>query len=380
MPIHTDFLPAERLALSDIYSQARVVAGNPILTAMLDTSQSMVALLNPERQIVFCNEACARAGGKASKEDALGLRPGELLNCVNGSQAEGGCGTTEACRYCGLVQTLVAGQQGRATAGECVIQSHNRSGGIQVEYAVQTRPLPTLGAAWQCFSLRDLSAEKRREALERTFFHDILNLAGAVEGVSTLLSTGGVPAEENAVLHTALSVSARALVEEIRSQRTLLAAEKGDLAVDRKACDASQALESAAAACRSFGFFENKQLSIQRPADATPIHFQSDPSLLNRVLVNLLKNAMEASEAGGAVTASCSKPSPGRVRFSVHNQTVMSDNIRAHVFQRSFSTKGVGRGLGTYSIKLLTEAYLRGQAWFESAPGSGTTFYVEFGG
>lgn len=380
MPIHTDFLPAERLALSDIYSQARVVSGNPILTAMLDTSQTMVALLNPERQIVFCNDACARAGGKASKEDTLGLRPGELLNCVNANYAESGCGTATACRYCGLAQTLVVGQQGRANSGECVIQSHNRSGGIQVEYAVQVRPLPTLGAGWQCFSLRDLSADKRREALERIFFHDLLNLAGAVEGVSGLLTAGGAPPEENAGLVAMLSTSASALVEEIRSQRTLLDAEKGGLAVDRKACDAFQALENAADACRPFGFFDDKQLSIPRPAGARPILFQTDPSLLNRILVNLLKNAMEASKAGGTVTASCSAPSPGRVRFSVHNETVMPEAIRAHVFQRSFSTKGAGRGLGTYSIKLLTETYLHGQAWFDSAPGSGTTFYVEFGG
>jgi hypothetical protein len=27
-----------------------------------------------------------------------------------------------------------------------------------------------LGSGWQCFSLTDISGEKRREALERTFF------------------------------------------------------------------------------------------------------------------------------------------------------------------------------------------------------------------
>jgi signal transduction histidine kinase len=48
------------------------------------------------------------------------------------------------------------------------------------------------------------------------------------------------------------------------------------------------------------------------------------------------------------------------------------------VFQRSFSTKGTGRGLGTYSIKLLTERYLGGRVWFESAEGHGTTFHAEF--
>ena len=53
---------------------------------MLDTAPGMVALLNLERQIVFCNDAYAKAGGLARKEDALGMRPGE------------------SCRYFGLAQ------------------------------------------------------------------------------------------------------------------------------------------------------------------------------------------------------------------------------------------------------------------------------------
>ena len=54
-------------------AQAGEIARSPALVAMLDTVPALVALLNPERQIVFCNEACARAGGLAHKEDAVGM-------------------------------------------------------------------------------------------------------------------------------------------------------------------------------------------------------------------------------------------------------------------------------------------------------------------
>lgn len=40
----------------------------------------------------------------------------------------------------------------------------------------------------------------------------------------------------------------------------------------------------------------------------------------------------------------------------------MPRTSQLQIFQRSFSTKGKGRGLGTYSIKLLTERYLKGTA------------------
>jgi sensor histidine kinase regulating citrate/malate metabolism len=48
------------------------------------------------------------------------------------------------------------------------------------------------------------------------------------------------------------------------------------------------------------------------------------------------------------------------------------------IFQRSFSTKGFGRGLGTYSIRLLTERYLKGSVSFTSSALSGTIFRVRY--
>jgi sensor histidine kinase regulating citrate/malate metabolism len=45
------------------------------------------------------------------------------------------------------------------------------------------------------------------------------------------------------------------------------------------------------------------------------------------------------------------------------------------MFQRNFSTKdGMGRGLGTYSMKFLGEEILGGRVSFTSDPENGTTF------
>ncbi|HLK63944.1 MAG TPA: HAMP domain-containing sensor histidine kinase [Bryobacteraceae bacterium] len=216
----------------------------------------------------------------------------------------------------------------------------------------------------------------RQEALQQTFLHDLMNHAGAVEGVSRELADEEMSPEERSEFVGMLSISARSLVEEIRSHRTLIAAEKGELTVKRTACNSLEALRSAAAACRAFGFAEDKQIAVL--PGAQPIIFQTDTALLGRVLINMLKNALEASSLGATVSADCRISSPGRVCFSVHNEAVMPDDMAAHVFQRFFSTKGTGRGLGTYSIKLLTEQYLDGHASFESTAGLGTTFRAEF--
>src|ERR1017187_10652383 len=104
MPAETRFLPAGRLALPRILEEATQVGESPVLMAMLDSSPGMIALLNPERQIVYCNEAFVKAGGLASKGDALGLRPGELLQCIHANDMPGGCGTSSSCCHCGMAQ------------------------------------------------------------------------------------------------------------------------------------------------------------------------------------------------------------------------------------------------------------------------------------
>jgi sensor histidine kinase regulating citrate/malate metabolism len=62
----------------------------------------------------------------------------------------------------------------------------------------------------------------------------------------------------------------------------------------------------------------------------------------------------------------------------VHNTTFMPQHVQLQIFNRSFSSKGKGRGLGTYSMKLLSERYLSGTVSFESAKEQGTTFYAQY--
>jgi signal transduction histidine kinase len=97
---------------------------------------------------------------------------------------------------------------------------------------------------------------------------------------------------------------------------------------------------------------------------------------LGRIISNLIKNALEASDEGGLVTIGCHEDSEG-ITITVHNSTVMPPHVKAQVFQRSFSTKGEGRGVGTYSIRLFTEKYLKGKVSFTSEVGQGTHFYIK---
>jgi sensor histidine kinase regulating citrate/malate metabolism len=87
----------------------------------------------------------------------------------------------------------------------------------------------------------------------------------------------------------------------------------------------------------------------------------------------MIKNALEAISEEERVSVSC-RTENKHVSVAVHNPGQMPDPVQKQVFQRSFTTKGKGRGLGTYSMKLLGERYLGGKVGFSSAGDTGTIF------
>ena len=121
---------------------------------------------------------------------------------------------------------------------------------------------------------------------------------------------------------------------------------------------------------------KNKIIKLgENPGD---IIISVDPILLKRILINMVKNALEASLPGQEVKIGAKIDVENNlIRIWVHNQTFIPENVKLQIFHRSFSTKGEDRGLGTYSIKLLGERYLKGSVGFNSNENEGTTFWVD---
>ncbi|MBY9021718.1 MAG: histidine kinase, partial [Candidatus Lokiarchaeota archaeon] len=74
------------------------------------------------------------------------------------------------------------------------------------------------------------------------------------------------------------------------------------------------------------------------------------------------------------ITIGC-KVDGEKINYWVHNPGFIPQNIQLQIFNRSFSTKGHGRGLGTYSMKLLS-SFLKGTVTFTTSEENGTTFNV----
>ena len=181
--IPTQYATAERVSPEEIEAQIDFFSKAHNLKKFSDALPNIFLILNKYRQIVFSDQALLDLVGEKPSKELYGLRPGEVLKCIHSAKTEGGCGTTEFCRTCGAVNAILGAIGGKKTVKECWITNRD---GTALDLRVWAQPL--MGEnEFISFVVEDISHEKRRKALERIFFHDVLNTAGGVKGLAELL-------------------------------------------------------------------------------------------------------------------------------------------------------------------------------------------------
>jgi len=372
----TFFAPAERADQDTVIDDYNLFTGFGQVNELINTLPFIAAVLNEQRQVVYGNKPLLEAMGFEKFDEVLGLRPGELINCVHSSETPGGCGTSKACRVCGAVNAIQdCLSSNKKVVSECRISANYNDNVVSYDFKVTASPFVYLDKRFVVLSFEDISDEKRRQVLERLFFHDIINTAGGLRGFIEFMEFSDNPEEHKEYIKTASRLS-NVLIEEILSQRQLLAAERGELKVKKEAVELSVIIQEAI-----------QQISHHQVAKSIPVIFENDKDdkleietdsvLLKRVLLNLLKNAVEASKANQEVQIGFTKSDKNEVIISVKNDTIISQDIQLQIFQRSFSTKGEARGIGTYSIKMFTEQYLGGKVSFVSNATEKTVFSIK---
>jgi len=367
--VPTEFAPSARSSRAEVRRQSELFKTPRILRELSNAVADMMLVLNTNRQIVHANKYICEVFNVSNEEIWLGLRPGEAMQCVHAIETDGGCGTTKFCKTCGSARAILSSQRGGAEIEECRITQEKNAGSLDLSIAAT--PIRVNGEDFTVFSARDITGEKRREALERIFFHDVLNTAGGLRGYLEVLETGDEQIRQE--FYGTAQQLMKSLIDEILSQQELSDAERGDLVVSRSVVHGHELLNECIA------LYENHEVAQAREIllaeDSRDCTVMTDKRLLQRVLGNMIKNALEATEPGGTVTAGV-KSADGSVVFSVHNEKAMPEDVRLQLFQRSFSTKGPGRGLGTYSIKLIGERYLGGRVGVTCDENVGTTFSI----
>ncbi len=373
----TDYASAFRFDSPQLKRQSTLIRSAGRITDVLDATPYIAMVINTARQIVYGNsELCSYIGRET--DEIIGERPGELLGCTIAHDHPGGCGTGKNCRFCGAVAAILeAIKTGERVTREAGLLIKQKEGFIAFDTSVTASPFNIENEQFLIVFFDDISSRKKREGLERTFFHDVMNTASGLKNLALYLndSRNNENNNENDINHAAqlLIDQSSFLIEEIRGQQQLIEAESSTLAVNIQLIETLVLFTEARSAAEALKEAKGKSL-ISNTEDSS-IGVLTDPSLLKRVLLNMLKNALEATDSGEKIRFSMSYES-GDIVFRTWNPTGMNEEVKSRIFERSFSTKGPGRGIGIYSMRLITEQYLHGSVSFTSNIDSGTEFTV----
>lgn len=366
----TLFAPAARAPAKVLERDIAFVRAHPVTDALLALADGLLAVLNEERQIVGVNRQLLDALRAASAESVFGMRLGHVFECVHAGERPNGCGTTEFCGSCGAALAVSAALGAPISQQrKCVITTRAPAGPRELCFELRASQLRSGQRKYVVLFLRDTSEQERLAAIERIFVHDVSSHLVALVGASELLAAEG--AGDKALLDT-LAAAARHVRGALAVQRAMTTplARQGPFPLETVYL--APFFDDLVRTFSTHTCATGKSLD-RSGLDIVP-SIRSDSSLLMRVLGNMLVNAFEATAQGGVVSIGCDR-TPSHVVFWVHNDTVMPRELVVRVFQPHFSTKAeAGRGLGTYSMKLIGEKLLGGKVELTSDAPHGTTF------
>ncbi len=364
----TCFAPAERVKGNELVGEINIVSQNPIVTGLLHSMSGLLAVLDEHRQIVALNDSLLQKLGIDDPAKALGLRPGEALQCIHAQDEPAGCGTTKYCSTCGAAIAIVSSQeQDKAVEKMCALSATKGDQEVDIALLVKSQPIEIDNKRFLLLFLQDITQQQQRAALERTFFHDVNNMLCMLVGASELL----VEREHSELAKSVYEASLR-LTDEVDIQRCLSQSESSEYQPLLQMLTTQQIFE------RLLSFFASHPVAINKTISLSEnyplVSIKADISLLLRVLCNMVINALEATDENGEIKIWLEHDGDC-LSFCVWNEQEIAEDVATRIFQRNFSTKEQsGRGIGTYSMKLLGERILNGKVSFTTSKTEGTIF------
>lgn len=369
--MNTCFATPEKVSATILESQIACTSSNPLIEALMLTVGGLFAICNENRQVLAVNNTIMEQLGLKDQSAILGLRPGEILGCVNAGKYEAGCGSAPICSSCGAAIAMVTCLTENKPVEKICAMHVNRMG-KQYDYyfLVRSTPLKIADTRLILLLMQDVTRQQQLESLERTFFHDISNTIMALTGLSGFAAESEL--EELPEIITAIGQTTSRLANEVKFQKLLMANGGQKAEASFRETDLKSIFEETIELLSAHPATVGKKL--RKPEVFVNRAINTDKTILSRVLQNMLLNAFESSDPGRAIRfwVDCAR---NDVTFCVWNHQVIPEPMRKRIFQRNYTTKSApGHGLGTYSIKLFGETFLGGKVSFETSEESGTVF------
>lgn len=216
--------------------------------------------------------------------------------------------------------------------------------------------------------------ERLRRDLERLTRHDLRSPLGAVVGYCDLLLDDQTLSAENKEMVRRIQRSGERMAGMIENSLDLYRMEEGRFVMRPEPVDLCALLRAIAEETDPLCAATGLSLAVEGCASG-PFFVSGSGQLLESMIGNLVRNALEASPRNAVVRVDFSR-SEGSAHISVHNDGVIPDGVRQRFFEpyvTAGKTKGIG--LGAYGARLIARAH-GGDIAVRSTPEEGTILTV----
>lgn len=359
---------------NELLTQHKLILNNMVLTQVLNGMNIMVILLNDRREIIFINDLLRNMLNIKDDSTFLGKRPGNLLKCKFSNISQYGCGYAKECDMC-TAKNIVVEVINTGETVEDVASIVSIINGIEITSHFRERVTQIcLGdEKFYMAAFLDRSSEVNKTNMERVFFHDILNTASSLYNIIHLMRIENEQYQKDEEIQM-IEDYIKSIMDDIEYHRNINKAENNELIIEKGTTSINKLItDSITLLSKDEHFREHVIEEENLLVDDT---IKTDRRLLNRVLINIIKNALEASDKSEKIRIKVYE-NQNLLVIEVKNNKVIPVEQQRNVFSKSYSSKGTGRGLGTYGSKLLLNKYLNGDLTFLSNNEQGTTFFIK---
>jgi len=247
------------------------------------------------------------------------------------------------------------------------------------KYSVTSRDNVALGSI---ITLRDITLEKELAKMKEDFLHsithDLRSPMTSIKGFLEILSDESVGTlnEDQKNFLKIMDESSEKLLTMINNLLDVSKLEAGKMVLNLNAVD----FKKLAKGIVDFFYPQAKSMKINLSLNAADgvMPLQADENLIERVITNLVSNAMKFTPPDGAVTVSV-KDGPGKIYVEVSDtgKGIPKEEV-GRVFEKfhqvtDTALKKTGTGLGLTVCKYVVETHF-GKIRAESVFGEGSTF------
>lgn len=235
-------------------------------------------------------------------------------------------------------------------------------------------------------ALRDVTEarllEQMREDLTHTMVHDLRNPLNNILGAQELLAmTDSLTDEQELVLKVARDGTQK-MLNLVNAILDISRLESGRMHLNRQPIDIEESI--AAALQAQLPLATKKNISLRDDVPPNLPNVWGDPRLVERILQNLVDNALKFTPEGGQIEVTAELAQSKARSDTQDSRLVVSvcdtgpgipPELTDRMFQKFTTGRHVasGSGLGLTFCKMAIEA-LGGRIWVESAPGQGARF------